>query len=146
MVTKNIPVYHWRQSAPNPCNEPEPIPDYKPEPKPDYKPEPPMPKEKVEVDRITYEAPKRYDADGDGKLDAEERAKAEADGNLKVKVEKVSETLESNQYNNPVPPVQNQYKTETTTQYNQYNQPQPPTDYPAGRSSSRSRSRRSGRS
>jgi len=92
MVVKEIPVYHWRQKQPAPCNQPEPIRPIIPEPQPQPVPQPDMLRVKK-----TYEAPSKYDVDGDGVLDEGERALAARDGELKVKEEIVGKTVQPNE-------------------------------------------------
>merc|ERR1719229_1184729 len=61
MITKEIPVYTWKQNEPGPCTGPDC--GQKPEPPKTYS-------EKV---KTTYSAPARYDTNNDGILDESER-------------------------------------------------------------------------
>jgi len=101
MVTKEVPVYRVVARSPSPCGpnggdcgdcgqvqpvmpEPQPCPD--PQPMPD--PQPPMQKVTIKTE---YSAPRKYDTDGDGVLDENERALAAAQGELRVEKREVVE-------------------------------------------------------
>merc|ERR1719273_2356978 len=86
MVTKEIPVYTWKQNEPGPCQGPDCGP-------------PPQPPPQTYSERVktTYTAPASYDANNDGVLDESERAIARADGVLKVNKEVVGESLRASQ-------------------------------------------------
>lgn len=89
MVTKEVPVYRVVTKPPAPCagGDCEPcqqvMPQPLPQPIPYHPPQPPMEKEVVTT-KTVYSAPAKYDADGNGILDEEEREAAKKDGVLEV--------------------------------------------------------------
>lgn len=86
MVTKEVPVYRVVTKPPAPCasGDCEPCQQVLPEPIPQPIPyQPPVEKEVVTT-KTVYSAPAKYDADGNGILDEEEREQAKKDGVLEV--------------------------------------------------------------